>query len=146
MPNDQNVNPEDYKGLLPVYMREGIPPYLQIIFSARPSLPYVKSKDYGRIPPLRGFSVDKDRLLKLKEIMDEKREERLLREEEEKMNRPQRHKLTVQEKEAIWFTKTGEHISKVKQEWKDWAANQKKSSEGKTANAYKTLIVYNLVR
>lgn len=145
MQEEHNVDPDAYKGLLPVYMREGIPPYLQILFSARPPLPYVKPKDVSRIPVLRGISEDLHRIRELKHVMDEKRAERLRKEQEEANNNAKHHKLTPQEKEALWFNNMKEHVTKVKEEYKDWAKNQKYSNEEKTRNAFKTLIVYNLV-
>lgn len=145
MQSESNVDPNVYKGLLPVYLREGIPPYLQILFSARPQLPYVKPKEKSRIPPLRSFSEDKERLKELKNIMETKRQERL-KKEEEAIKDSKKHKLTAKEKETLWFTKMKEHISKIKEEYKEWVKHSKYSNDGKTSNPYKTLIVYNLVR
>ena len=143
--HDDNIDTNDYKAPLPVYMRDGIPPYLQVLFSARPPLPYVAPKLKSRIPPLRGFSDDAERIKQLSEVLNQKRAERLMREADSLHAKPKRKKLTEREREALWFSKMQQRVSAAREEYTAWAEHERHANEGKTTNAYKTLIVYNLV-
>lgn len=144
MEEERVVNPDDYKGKLPVYMRQGIPPYLQILFAARPQLPFVEPVKKPYKIKLRGFFDDKEQLDRLRALSDQKRQERLELIKDVEMKEKYKNIKSPEEKEENWKNRMEKHIKNKKTEYKQWLASERFNNKNKTGNAFQTLIVYNL--
>lgn len=145
--DNRNIDAGQYKGILPVHMRQGMPPYLQILFAAREPIPYVAPIKKPHKLEIRSCLGDLD----IKEAFKRVEQNKRLREEHEREYLERNSKevpraLKRQKKLRTWTENMEKHIHQRKAEYKRWISEELKSSEGKTGDPYKTLIVSNLVR
>ena len=142
-PPDDSLDPSKHKGLLPTYMKQGIPPYLQILFAARAPLPYLPPLRKPPLKPTKGFfeSIDYDHVFRaLRE-----RRQRLLEEAEERPP-PAAPRSQEQQRVERWKARMEAHIARKEREWRAWLAEEKHSGANKSRNAHNTLVVSGLPR
>lgn len=140
----KEIDVEGFRGKLPSYLRQGIPPYLQILFSARAPLPFVPPVFKPHKINLQGFfnSLDYNQI---SENLTKKREERMEKNHERiEKERMILQKISYKEKREKWKKNMKEHIKKTKKSHKEWL-EKKFDKTNKTDNPFKTLIVYKLV-
>ena len=145
---DQNalsqINPKDFKGILPVHMRQNIPPYLQILFAARPPLPFVTPNKIPHKISINTFFDGTDyeslkkQIDKNKQIRNEEMNKLQIK-NTKKYNKPK----SAEEKESIWFEKMSKHQNSLLQKYKEWKEENK--NKDISGDPYKTLIISNLV-
>lgn len=140
-----NIDASAYKGILPVHMRQGIPPYLQILFAARPPLPFVIPVSKPHKMKMSGFFDGTDFAL-IRKRMEENAK---IREGEVKqlgyVGQKRYNLKSKRMKEKEWIEKTKSHIFFTKQKYKEWLRKELYDTTNKSSNPNKTLIVANLV-
>lgn len=130
-----------------------MPSYIQILFAPRKPIPYLqpirKPFKYQFVP----FHDGKTDYTKLKEQMEQKRQDRLKNEqfqEEVKQKEVLYQKkkgVSWKDKETKWKEKMSTHIKAKQEEYVNWKKSlENPDFENVTCDPYKTLIVYNLVR
>lgn len=137
----EKIDASTHKGLLPTYMKQGIPPYLQILFAARAPLPYLPPVRKPRRMAVKGFFEEID-YEKVFEGLRLRRQQKL--EEERGPAPPARNpeQLRVER----WKARMEAHIARKEAEWRQWLAEEKEGGGGeKSKNARNTLIVSGLV-
>jgi hypothetical protein len=140
-----NIDASAYKGILPVHMRQGIPPYLQILFAARPPLPFVTPVPKPHKIKLSGFFDGTD-FVSIRRRMEENA--KIRQEEVQQLGYmgQRRYKMkSRQMKEKEWVEKMRNHIHFSKQQYKEWLRKELYDNANKSGNPKKTLIVANLV-
>jgi hypothetical protein len=142
---EQNLDASAYKGILPVHMRQGIPPYLQILFAARPSLPFVTPVNKPHKLQLSGFFDGTD----FKAIKEKMHQNAKIRQQEQSSIGsigPNRYtKKGKKLKEKQWAEKMMTHMKMSKQKYKDWLKREVNNNTEKSNNPFKTIIVAKLV-
>lgn len=140
----EEIDVEGFRGKLPSYLRQGIPPYLQILFSARAPLPYIPPVSKPHKINLQGFFNNLD-YKKISETLVKKREERMEKNQERiEKERMMLQRISYKEKREKWKKNMKKHIKKKKIEYKQWI-KEKLDKTNKTEDPFKTLIVYKLV-
>lgn len=143
---DSKVDPSQYKGILPAHMRQGIPPYLQILFAARPKLPFV--------PP-----IQKPHKIKVQglfegvapKILNKIYTESKINQKNEHHDLPQMSKETFQTalvkkaKTENWKHKLQSHIVRQTEEYHQWQTEVGKQTGNKSHEPRNTLIISKLV-
>lgn len=140
------VDASEFKGILPAHMRQGIPPYLQVLFSARPKLPQVR----GAAPPhpvkLQGFfcGIDYDRM---KEHAERERELRLAAETQIPPTSLQTFSTSIKKARRAreWKAKMETHLARQKQDYEAWVAERNKSVGNRSYEPRNTIVVSKLV-
>lgn len=145
MEEEPQINPDDYKGKLPVYMRQGIPPYLQILFAARPQLPFLPPIQKPHKLHLRGLFEDKAQLDSQLTKLAQMKKDRLEKEKTFKIKEKYKNIISTEDKEKKWFERMKNHISNKREEFKNWMARERYVNSGKTGNPFQTVLVHNLV-
>lgn len=152
--NDEaKIDPNQYKGILPAHMRQGIPPYLQILFAARPKLPFVPIIEKPHVVKVKGFfeNIDYERM---KSLHQKSSPTTFIIPEEDLENAdslPEKSKQTFQtaivkkKKKHIWKTKMENHLNRQKESYKNWLAERKINEGNKSKNPKNTLLVTKLV-
>lgn len=135
----ERIDAAAHRGLLPTYMKQGIPPYLQILFAARAPLPYLPPvRKPPRMAP-KGFfeELDYERICA---GLAQRREQRL---EEERSPAPPG--TSQQQRVERWRAKMLAHVAAKEREWRRWTATERQDGRGKSTNPRNTLIVSGLV-
>jgi hypothetical protein len=140
-----NIDASAYKGILPVHMRQGIPPYLQILFAARPPLPFVVPVAKPHKIKISGFfdGIDFGSIRKRVEENAKTREEEARQIGYVGQKRYNLKSKKMKEKE--WIEKMKAHIFTTKQKYKEWIRKELYDGANKSSNPNKTLVVANLV-
>lgn len=136
----EQVDPRKFKGYLPTYMKQGIPPYLQILFAARPPLPYLPPLRKPPRHPVKGFfeELDYDRICE---------ELRLRRQAavEAREGEGVAVKGASEGRVERWRAKMDAHVRSKEVEWRRWLSEEKMNAQGKSLNPFNTLVVAGLV-
>ena len=143
---DSKIDPSQFKGILPAHMRQGIPPYLQILFAARPKLPFVPPIQKPHKIKVEGFfeGVDKPILKQLHEQAKQKQEK-------ESPAIPPISQVTFQTalvkkaKTENWKMKMQSHIARQTEEYHQWQIEVQKQTGNKSHEPHNTLVVSKLV-
>lgn len=139
----ESQDPTLFKGFLPTYMKQGIPPFLQILFAARAPLPYLPPVKKPPRMQVKGFFDGLDynaigKSIEEKKSKDEKMEEFFLNKEVDIQN-PHTNRI------AKWKHQMLNHVKRKKEEYTRWLKEEKYSNENKTKNPRNTVIVSSLV-
>ena len=146
-PSDsKDIDPARYKGILPTHMRQGIPPYLQILFASREPLPFVAPiKKPHKLEP-KSFFDNINYQETLRKIEENARQRK---EQEARYLENHTHKIPpammYEKRFEKWSEKMDDHIDKQKNNYKQWLRIEVQTENGKSSDPYKTLIVSNLV-
>ena len=134
------------KGILPTHMRQGMPPYLQILFAARPKLPFVEPIKKPHPIKVNGF-FDKIDIKQMKLRSDQLRQQKLNQSVEVPENAKRNYWLSFvrHSKKQIWKSKFENHLRQQKKEYQNWLDEKDKKNDNKTGEPKNTLVVYNLV-
>ena len=145
--DNSKVDASAYKGILPAHMRQGIPPYLQVLFAARPKLPCVAPINKPHKMTFKGFHEGTD-------ISSAKQKSLQLRADREAkeiplpeiVKRTLRPTLNKAHRSRIWKSKLMTHIKEQKAEYRKWLKEKDKSSGNKSSDPRNTIVVSNLVK
>ena len=142
------IDPSQYKGILPAHMRQGIPPYLQILFAARPKLPFLPKISKPHQIKVQGFfgEVDYKRLLHLSE--EAKKKSEVIKAEEkipEASQKTFQTALVKKNKILSWKEKMNQHLERQGDEYLRWLEEKNLNSGNKSKDPKNTLIVFKLV-
>lgn len=137
-----------FKGLLPAHMRQGIPPYLQILFAARPKLPYLPPVPRSRPLKMQGFFCNID-FQKVKEDGEKAKQERLQKgtgEDQEFKDRIFYESIVKAERGKRWKQQMEQHIERQREDYQQWLEAREKAGSNRSYEPQNTLIVSKLVR
>lgn len=135
-----------YKALLPAHMRQGIPPYLQVLFAARPKLPYLPPINKPHHLRMVGFFSNIDYNHMKRESDSTKLARSELKAEIPKASEKTFHEAIVQStKSKQWRQKLAEHIERQKTEYRQWLEERDKTVGNRSYEPKNTLIVTRLV-
>ena len=127
-------------------MRQNIPPYLQILFTARPPLPFITPTTKPKKIRLEGFfnNLDYNSMLK---VSNENRANRIAESNEMEIQYPKKYcqLISFKEKESQWENKMIPYLNNLHLRYKQWKSEVNSLDSKKSRNPFKTIIVYNLV-
>ena len=144
---EQKIDPNSYKGILPAHMRQGIPPYLQILFAARPKLPFIPPIQKPHKLVFNGYNNGVD-IAEMKAKSDELRLKMEQHKSEESLNKNKSilTSLLKSKRSEKWKLKFQNHISQQKQQNHAWIQEKNMYNQNKSADPKNTLIISNLVQ
>ncbi len=137
--NNKNIDPNQFKGKLPSHIRQGIPPYLQILFSARAKLPFLRPIQKPQNMNFKGLNEGinyqkiKDKLQSFRDV-----------EKLSKQKKPM--KMSYKEKRGKWRLFMENNLQKQRNDYSVWFKERKIKKDNKSSDPFNTLIVYKLVR
>ena len=144
--DNQKVEASAYKGILPTHMRQGIPPYLQVLFAARPKLPSVPPIAKPHKMTFKGFNQGPDLNEARKKCLQLKAQREATNYElPDHSKRTLRPTLSKAHRSTTWKVKFANHMKEKKAEYRKWLTDKNNFNGNKTTDPKNTLIVSNLV-
>ena len=145
---DSKVDASEFKGILPAHMRQGIPPYLQVLFSARPKLPHLPPVPKPHPATLQGFfgylnyakmaqESDKLRAAAVERVAETVLPDSSLRTFSASIKKAKRARE--------WRSKMESHISQQKTDFQSWLTERSKTVGNRSYEPRNTLVVSKLV-
>lgn len=143
------INPNSFKGFVPNYMKQGIPPFLQVLFAARAPLPYIAPMKRGYRRQFKGYFEQLDYAEIFKKVEEKREKEGLDQKAENEEDFFLKKSVQIENPHTIrlgkWKRKMTAHLQKQKEAYRKWVAEEKMNDNGKTKNPRNTLVVSNLV-
>lgn len=145
-PKDNKVDASEFKGILPAHMRQGIPPYLQVLFAARPKLPFLPPIQKPHPSKPKGFfgSIDYAHMAEVRQktVEAEAAKEVVIPESSLKTFADSIKKA---KRAREWKERMEQHLARQNQEYHQWLSERNKSIGNRSYEPRNTLIVSNLV-
>jgi hypothetical protein len=145
-PKDSKVDASEFKGVLPAHMRQGIPPYLQVLFAARPKLPFLPPIVKPHPSKNAGFfgSID---YTKMVEVGRQAKENGVSKSAEIPDTSLTTFTTSINKAKRArkWKERLEAHLARQSQEYNQWVADRNKSVGNRSYEPRNTLVVSKLV-